>query len=152
MAMLAAQAAEEVLTMAEADLSAAKQELASEHLMRHARLSEILGGLADAATRFGAASAEEAAAGEFEAYYKASTAAVRRFRQVLRREIELARSRAETVGPPAPQAAGRPYQAEGDMDGECENTQTPKRRRLFGEGVELARSWVWPPGGPPGPY
>ena len=104
-----------------------------------------------AATRLGAASAEEAAAGEFETYYKASTAAVRRFRKVLRREIELARSQTETVGPPAPQAAGCPYQADGDMDGECENTQTAKRRRLFGEGVELAGSWVWPPGGPPGP-
>ena len=150
-AMLAAQAAEEVLTMAEAGLSAAKQELASEHLMGHAKLNEILGSLADTATRFGAASAEEAAAGEYEAYCKASTAAVRRFKKVLRREIELARSQAEAVGPPAPQAAGHPYQADGDMDGECENTQTAKMMRLFGEGVELAGSWVWPPAVPPGP-
>ena len=150
-AMLAAQAAEDLLTMAEADLSAAKQELESVHLMGHAKLNEILGSLADTATRLGTAGAEEAAAGEHGACSKASTAAVRRFKKVLRREMELSRNQAEAAGPLAPRAAGHPYHTDGDMDGEGENTRTAKRMRLFGEVVELAGSWIWPPAPPPGP-
>ena len=138
-AMLAAHAVEGVLTMAEAGLSAAKQELANEHLMGHAKLNVILGNLADTAARFGAASYEGAAAGDYEAYCKASTAAVRRFKRVLGRTTELARTQAEAAEPPELQPAGHPSQADGDLDGEGENTQTARTTRPSGEGVPGGR-------------
>ena len=84
-AMLAAHAVEKVLTLAEAGLSEAKQELADDHLVGHARLNVVLGNLADTAARFGAADHEGAAPGNYEAYCKTSTAAVRRFKRVLGR-------------------------------------------------------------------
>ena len=149
-AMLAAQAAEDLLAMAETDLAAAKQELEEAHLTGHAKLNEILGSLADTATRLGADGAEEMTAGEKEACCKATTAAVRRFKQVLMREMQLSRSQVRATDPLAPRAAEPPHHTGGDMDGEGESTRTAKRMRLFKEVVELAGSWIWPPALPPG--
>ena len=127
-AMLAAHAVERVLTMAEAGLSAAKQELANEHLMGHAKLNVILGNLADTAARFGAASYEGAAAGDYEAYCKTSTAAVRRFKRVLGRATELARTQAEAAEPPELQTAGHPPRPTGTWTARARTRRRRGRR------------------------
>ena len=154
---LATQAAEEAQTRAEADLSAAKRELASELPTGHAKLHEVLGGLADTAKRFGAGNAEEATTEEYEAYCKATSTAGKEpvnqtqwmltsFMQVLTKEIELVRSQVEAVKPPEPLAAGRdPYQSSEDMEDDGVDTQAAKRKRLFGGGDEPA-GVMGPPG------
>ena len=136
--------------MTDAELAAAKQELEEAHLMGHAQLNEILGSLANTATRLGADGPEEMTAGEKEACCKATTAAVRRFRQVLKREMQLSRGQVRAADPLAPRAAAPAHHMGGDMDSEGETTRTAKKMRLFKEVVELAGSWIWPPAPSPG--
>ena len=134
-AMLAAHAVEKVLTLAEAGLSEAKQELADDHLVGHARLNVVLGNLADTVARFGAADHEGTAPGDYEAYCKASTAAVRRFKRVLGRATDLARAQEEAAEPQGLQPAGRPAQADGNLDGVGDGTQTMRTMQPSGEGA-----------------
>ena len=134
-AMLAAHAVEKVITLAEAGLSEAKQELADEHLIGHAKLNVVLKNLADTAARFGAADHEGTAPGDYEAYCKASTAAVRRFKRVLGRATDLARAQEEAAEPQGLQPAGRPAQADGNLDGVGDGTQTMRTMQPSGEGA-----------------
>ena len=134
-AMLAAHAVEKVLTLAEAGLSEAKQELADDHLVGHARLNAVLGNLADTAARFGAAYHEGAAPGNYEAYCKASTSAVRRFKRVLGRATELARAQEEPAGSQGPHPAGRLTRADGNLGGVGDGTQTMRPMQPTGEGA-----------------
>ena len=143
---LATQAAEQAQARAEADLSAAKRELASELPPGQATIHGALEGLADTAKKFGAGNAEEATTEEYETYCKEAAAAGRApesqtqwmltgFMQVLTKEIEHVRTQVEAARPPAPIAASKdPFQASADMEDNSAEAQAPKRMRLFGGG------------------
>ena len=154
---LAAQTAEEARTKADADLTAAKQNLASEIPAEHTALRGVLGGLAETARRFGADNAEEATTEEYEAYCGETLAAGKEpagrtqwmltsFMQVLMREIGHVRSQVGVDRTPDPLAAGMDTDTASDsMDDEGEDLQAAKRKRLFGDGQSPAAAW-----GPPG--